>query len=76
MEDLYEILQEHVITQLGDIITQKKSREQKISIPKVKLADFQDYITNLKNVFCLKNLFVYNFENRYIISIRSIMPGE
>ena len=51
MEDLYEILQEHVITQLGDIITSKKNKELKINIPKVKLSDFQDYITNLKSVY-------------------------
>ena len=56
MEDLYEILQEQVIKQLGDIMTSKKNKDLKFEIPKVKLSDFQDYITNLKSVYYLKKL--------------------
>ena len=56
MEDLYEILQEHVISQLGDIITSKKTKDQKISIPNVKLSDFQDYINDLNSVYYPKKL--------------------
>jgi len=52
MDDLYDILQEHVIDQLGEMIMYNKKPQLTASThnEKIQSVDFEIYIAKLKNV--------------------------
>jgi hypothetical protein len=51
MEDLYEILEEQVLDQLGGIINPQKKSLPNPNIMKVQQKDFDSYVLKIRKVF-------------------------
>lgn len=50
MDDLYEILQEHVIDQLGEMIQYSRKPTLNTPLQRIQAGDFDVYVAKLKTV--------------------------